>query len=119
MAFADVDVAIGGDGHAGRRIEDVETALAGALAGLAELQEHAAVGTKLRHLHALRALRRGIGDPEIAVLVDGRLVRLDEEAGAEILQRLAVGSKLDDGNAIVGFTAVDGPKVVVRIDRYG
>ena len=87
--------------------------------GLPSLQEHAAVGAELRHLHAFRALRRGIGDPEIAVLVDGRLVRFDEEAGAEILQCLAVGSEFDDRNAVVRFTTVHGPEVVVRIDRHG
>src|SRR6202030_1527017 len=109
MAFADVDVAIGRDGYTGRRIEDVEASLAGALAGLAELQEHAAVGTELRHLHAFHALRRGIGHPEIAVLIDGRLVRLDEKPGAEIPECLAVGSKFDDWNAVVRLTTVHGP----------
>jgi hypothetical protein len=97
MAFADVDVAIGGHSHAGRRVEDIEAALAGALAGPAELQEHAAIGTELRHLHAFHALRRGIGHPEIAILIDGRLVRLDEKTGAEIPKCLAVGAKFVPG----------------------
>src|SRR6266478_2171824 len=117
MAFADVDVAIGGDGHTGRRIEDVEAGLAGAKAWLAELQEHAAVGTELRHLHSLHALRRGIRHPEIAILIDGRLMRLDEEAGAEIPQCLAVGAEFDDRNAVVRFATINGPEVIIAIDR--
>src|ERR1700730_5960054 len=74
--------------------------------GLPSFKKHAAVGTELRHRHAFHALRRGVGHPEIALLVDGRLVRLDEEAGAEILQCLAVGPKFDDRNAVVRFTTV-------------
>src|SRR5215468_7313392 len=76
-------------------------------------------GTELRHLKALRALRPGIGHPDIAVLVDGHLVRLDKKTSAEILQGVAVGGELDHRNAVVRFTTVRDPEVVVRIDCDG
>jgi hypothetical protein len=79
-------------------------------ARLAELQQHAAVGRKLRHLQALAVFRAGIGDPEIAVMIDGGLMRLDEQAGAEILQRLAVGTDFEHAFAVVGLAAVHPPR---------
>jgi hypothetical protein len=109
VALADVNIAVAGDGRTGRRIEDVETGPATAFTGLAKFQNCAAVGTELCHLHPFHALRRSIDHPEIAVLIDRRLVRLDKEASAEIPQRLAVGPKFDDRNAVVRFTTVNGP----------
>src|SRR5205823_3613309 len=110
VPFADVDVAGGRDGYPGRRVEHVEAALAGALARLAEFQEHAAVGRQFCHLHAFAVFRRGVGYPEIAVLIDRRLMRLDEQTGAEILQCRAVRAKRDDRDAAVCLTTVHGPK---------
>ena len=63
---------------------------------LAEFQQDLARRAELGHLHSLVALCSCVGDPHISVLIDRSLVRFNEQPGAEILQRLAVGTELDN-----------------------
>src|SRR5438874_2173428 len=69
VAFGDQDFSGGQDREAGGLVEGVIAHAA--LAGLAELQQHLAVGRELDDLLALAVLGLEVGRPDIAVLVDG------------------------------------------------
>src|SRR5437879_10885791 len=124
MALGDENVAAGLHRHGRGRIEDVVARAR--LAGFAELQQDLAVGTELDRLHALAVLRLEVDAPDIAILVDGDAVAVDERPCAEILQRLSARRQLDNrAEARTGATlitaAVQHPDIVfgVHRDRIG
>ena len=50
-------------------------------------------------------------------MIDGDLVRLHEQIGAEIPDRLPVGADFEHGLAACFLAAVDAPEIVLVIDR--
>src|SRR5262249_20704398 len=68
VAVGDEDVAIRRGDDRRRRVELVRSAAGDA--GLAERQQHLAVGAELEHLVALAVLADAIGDPDVALAVD-------------------------------------------------
>jgi hypothetical protein len=76
------DGAVWRDGDLGRRVELVDSRSGDAF--LAERHQHATVLIQLEYLMA-----PVVGHSQIAGVVDGQLVRADEQAGAERLQQLA------------------------------
>src|SRR5258706_14522987 len=100
--------------------EDVEPGLAGALARLAGLQVHAAVGTELCHLHAFHALVAASATQRLPSLSMAAWCGSTKRPAPNFFGVFAVRSKFDHRNAVVRFTTVHGPEVIVRmIDRNG
>src|SRR5262245_55013565 len=81
--------------HDRRRRVELVGAIAGD-AGLAQRQQYLAVGTELEHLVALAVLAEPVGDPHVALAVDGEAMRKKEEPGAEALHQRAGGIELED-----------------------
>src|SRR5215470_15660396 len=116
MAVGDKNIAIGCHRDAGRTIESIRAAAADAhlakhhqdLAALVELEDfltkHGASGVACRHAeHGVAVI--DIADPQIAVPVHGKAVRIAKHAGAEALEQLVRGIKLQDWR--VGLAATD------------
>src|SRR5262249_5736978 len=90
MSIADEDVAVRGDRDFGWRVELIVAGAGNAF--LSERQQYFSISaTKLEHLMAAV-----VGHPEIAVLVDGELVRAHKQTGAKTFQQLARCVELED-----------------------
>src|SRR6516162_11487354 len=107
MAIGYKNIAIRRDRHAGRPIEGIRTAPADA--HLAEHHQHLAVLVELEDLLSeddTRGIARrnaeyglfviDIGEPQIALMVDRKSVRIGNHAAANALEQLAGGIKLQD-----------------------
>src|SRR5262245_41030299 len=98
MTIRDKHIADGRNRNVARRREMIRTA--SLLSGRAERHQHLSVRAELDDdLATLVAFRRavrghGIGDPHVALRVDGEPVRPDEHAAAETLHDLAVRTEL-------------------------
>ena len=136
-------VTVGDEDVAGRRHDDVarrgEVVRAASLdTGRSERQQHLAGRTELDDdVPALVALRNAVGrhrvgHPDVAFAIDVEPVRPDEQAAAEGLRDLPVGSELHDRiglriaalvaearRVLEAFAADDGPDVLtVRVDDH-
>src|SRR6266404_2937687 len=142
MAIGDENVAIGRHRDTGRTIESIRAAAAGAHlakhhqdpAILVELEDfltkHDAGGVACRHAdHGVAVIN--IADPQIAVSVHGKAVRIAKHAGAESLEQIAGGIELQDwwvglaatdaGGAAGRHgveTAMENPDVAVAVDMH-
>src|SRR5712672_3503699 len=142
MAIGDKNIAIGRHRDTGRTIESIRAAAADAHlakhhqnpAVLVELEDfltkHDASGIACRHAeHGVAVIN--IADPQIAVPVYSKAVRIAKHAGAEGLEQLAGGIKLQDwwiGLAATNAggaagrhgveTAMENPDVAVAMDMH-
>src|SRR5215471_14312583 len=142
MAIGDKNIAIGRHGDTGRTIESIGAAAADAhlakhhqdFAVLIELEdflpEHGASGITRRHAeHGVAVIN--IANPQIAVPVHGKAVRIAKHAHAESLEQLAGGLKLQDwwvglaatyaGGAAGRHgveTAMENPDVAIAVDMH-
>ena len=81
MTVGDEDVAVRRDEHVGRLVEAVGARRRHALP--AERHQHRAVGAELEDLLSHLAVAARIGDPQVAVAIDGGAVREEEQPGAK------------------------------------
>src|SRR5262249_16313167 len=121
VAVGDEDVAVGRGDHRGRLVERVGT-IAGD-AGLAEGQQHFALGTEFEDLVPLAVPALAVRYPDVAVTIDVHAVGEDEHAGAEAAEELPRGIELQNrrihlAGAGVGAATLAHPDAARSIHRH-
>src|SRR5262249_50203608 len=123
MAVGDVDVAVGRNGDVGGA---TQIALVVARhSRLADCRQHLSVRAELDGSAALAIAGALVGDPDIALAVDGEAVREIDESGAQAGHELARGIELYDRRqvrlgAVVGAATLEYPNafaVAIGLDR--
>src|SRR4030095_11775210 len=109
VAIGHKNVAIRRDDNVTRPAEGVGAL--GCDTGLPQRHEQLSILAELEHLMPLPVLALGVGDPDIALAIDGHAVRLHEHVSTEALHHFTGARETEEG----GLVSMEHPEIPLAI----